>query len=398
MKRFLAMILSFIMVTAMFPALAEEASPAEGIQDIQLDELFSELGSWFSDAAGEIGEAAEEAGSSIQTEIETKMDELNGWIEDTAEDAGEAAEEAGSRIETQVKEWLNLFGGWLNDTAEDVQKAAEEVSGWAEEKWTAVRGTAQDAAEWIKSKSAEWGESAQSAAQGAMQWAESYWKFLISTFSEKSASLKNRMSELWDSMKDGIRRLYESLTEYWSGLKNDTAAYGEIISGVTNIAIREGLQEYAALAEELAAGQEAEIPADVQAQLDVMKQYGTDETETDMKLDGEIVEAWLTGLGISKDDFEAQFKERFEKKLTRLSIQAESAAMNEYISQHGLAFSSAARRAQDRLDRYAAGTLDLTEGQFNQAKEIIEAWSREAGIDEKELVRIFMDNMETTAP
>ena len=397
MKRIRALIMSCMLIAGMIPSLAEESPPSEGIQDIQLDELFSELSSWFSDTAEELGEAAEEAGSSIQTEIESHMDELDSWIEDISQDVGKSAEEAGSNIESQALSWLEKFEGWLGNTAEDVQKVAEEAAGWAEEKWTSVRGTAQEAAEWLKSRAAEWGESAQSAAQAAMQWAEANWKSLMSLISEKSGTIQIRINEFWNSMKDSVSRLYENIGEFWSGLKEDRELYSEVISGVTNVSIRESLLEYAALIEDLAAEHGTAVPDAIQEQLNALRQYAMGETEIDVKLDDEALEAWLAELGISKDELETMFKERFEKRLTSLEIQAESAAISEYMAQHGLSFSSAAKRAQDRLDRYAAGTLEMTEEQYKQAKDIIEAWCKENGIDEKTVIQLFMNYMENPA-
>ena len=99
-------------------------------------------------------------------------------------------------------------------------------------------------------------------------------------------------------------------------------------------------------------------------------------------------------IGLDDDTFKARLSERFEIRLKRLGIEAEAACLSEYMAEHGLAFTSAASRAQDRLNRYAAGTLELTDEQFDQAVDIINKWAKEAGIDEAELAKRIMDYME----
>ena len=166
-----------------------------------------------------------------------------------------------------------------------------------------------------------------------------------------------------------------------------------MISGVTDVSIREGLLEYAALIEEIAEEHSAGIPEEIQGQLDAIRQYAEGETEADVKLDDGSLESWLSSLGVSPDEMQVQLKERYEKRMTRLSIVAGSTALSEYMTAHGLTFSSAALRAQDRLNRYATGSLDMTEEQIAQAKDILKGWCRDAGVDEKELIRLYMDQI-----
>ena len=393
MKRFLALFLCMLMLTALIPAGAEEAAPAEEGKDVELEQLLNDLGAWFSDTAQEIGEAAEEAGSSIQTEVEAQMENLDSWLQDT----GKAAEETRAEIETEVQGWLEKMKNWFDSAAEDAQKTAEDAASWAEEKWATMRGTAQDAAEWLKTKAAEWGESAQSAGETAIKWAKANWERLMAHISEKSGILQERLSALWASIREGVRKLYGDISDYWSGLTEDRELYSEVISDVTDVSIREGLKEYAALIEETAEEHGAGIPEEIQGQLDAIRQYAEGETEADVKLDDGILESWLVSLGVSPDEMQVQLKERYEKRMTRLSIEAGSAALSKYMTTHGLTFSSAALRAQDRLNRYASGSLDMTEEQVAQAKDILKAWCKDAGVDEKELIRLYMDQMEAVS-
>ena len=55
------------------------------------------------------------------------------------------------------------------------------------------------------------------------------------------------------------------------------------------------------------------------------------------------------------------------------------------MAENGLTFSSAALRAQDRLNRYAAGTLEMTDEELEKAANIVTEWCNQTGIPEDDL-------------
>ena len=295
-------------------------------------------------------------------------------------------------IGQRLDAFLEGLSSWIDDTVEEVEKTAGEVSDWANERWDDVQEEAGEIIDWIKDKADSIGKSAEESGKTALEWVEANWKTLIEKSSEQTRGLKSRVDGWWESLSGGAEELFMGLGESWNSLKGDISKYAEIIAIGSQVIVRESLLEAVSLVEDLAAEHEADIPDNIREILDTMKNYA-ENPETELKLDDQALTEYLNGLGVDDETFKSLLSERFKKRITFLGIEAENACLQEYMTENGLTFSSAARRAQDRLNRYASGALQMTEEEFNQAVSIISNWAKEAGVDEGVLAERILEYM-----
>ncbi len=303
------------------------------------------------------------------------------------------AEDSSSTAEKWA-DLLNAFGNLFESLSED-------ASEWAGSAWDEIQEAAGSASEWtqthyddLKEAAAEFADGTQSALESAMSWIESNWESLTNEFSEGADDLKARLNDIWDSVSKDAGEFYQNAADKWSSLKGNTALYTKLLSIGSKVLIHESMLETVSLIEDTAAEKQAEIPDDVRAVLDEMKQFAVEQTNMDEKIQDQALTDFMKEIGLDEEAFENQLSERFKLRIRRLGIEAETACLNEYMAENSLTFTSAARRAQDRLTRYAAGTLDLTDEQFDQAVKIIDKWAKEAGIDEAALVQKILEYME----
>ena len=309
----------------------------------------------------------------------------------TAEQPAEDDITIGQKLDAFLEE-LNT---WLDDTVDEVEKTAEDVADWANEQWDSVEDGAAEVIDWISDKADTIGKNAEESGKTALEWVESNWKTLMEKSTEQTRGLKTRMDDLWDSLSSGAAELFEQLEENWNDLKGNISNYAELIGTGTQVIIRESLLEYVSLVEDLAAEHQAAIPDNVRETLDEMTKLSEslDKSDAEFKLDDEAVTGFLKELGVDDKAFQELLNERFSQRLTKLGIESENICLSEYMAKNGLRFSSAALRAQDRLNRFAAGTLSMTQEEYDKAVEIVRNWVKEAEIDEEALAKMIMEYM-----
>ena len=299
-------------------------------------------------------------------------------------------------IGQRLDAWLEELNTWIDDTVEEVEKTAGEVSDWATERWDDIQDDAGEIIDWIKDKADSFGKSAEESGKSALEWVENSWKDLIEKSSEQTRGLKSQVDEWWDSLSEGAGELFAQFSADWNDLKDNIGKYAEMIAIGSQVVIRESLLETVSLVEDLAAEHDIAIPDNVRQMLDAMKNYAEnqDAEVTELRMDEQALTEFLGEMGIDEETFQNQLSERFKNRLTKLGIEAESISLNEYMAENGISFSSAALRAQDRLNRYAAGTLEMTEEEYDKAVEILKNWVKEAGIDEEALTQSVLEYME----
>ena len=300
-------------------------------------------------------------------------------------------------IGQRLDAWLEELNTLLDDTAAEIEKTAGDVSEWANGQWQDIQKEADEFAEWIRTKTDSIGKSAEESGRTALEWAEANWKALIEKSSEQTRSIGSKADEWWNSLNEGAKELFERIGNSWNELEGNVKEYSELIALGTRILIRESLLETVSLVEDLAAEHDAVIPENIRQILDAIKAYaeGPGAENTELRIDEEALTGFLKELGVDEAAFQAQMNDRFRVRLQKLGIEAENVSLGEMITAKGISFSSAALRAQDRLNRYAAGKLEMTEEEYNKALEIISSWAKDAGIDETELVRKTLEYMAT---
>ena len=280
------------------------------------------------------------------------------------------------------------IGSWLDGLVDDAREAAESAAEWTSEHWEEVKGSA-----------AELAGSAKEAAESAMEWTKSTWNDLWTSGSEAgtriSGTIGSWISDTWNNLKNDASERFSGVRESWNSFTHDAGELIGMIGLTGEIITRESLLETADFIEEKAAEQGIALPEDVKAALQAMRQNADKaDGEAQVHIDDTVLSDFLPQLGLDKESFENALTERLKLRILKLGIQAESTALRAYMAQNGLAFSSQALRAQDRLERYAAGQLALGDDEISQAVEIIENWCKENGINEEELVLTILFLME----
>ena len=338
MKRLLSVLLSLALVLAMMPAFAEEPVPQTDAEPAP---------------QADTEPAPQTDTDTVGQEIDKLLEELDQWLNGLSNDAQEAAGQAGE---------------WADKKLDELGKGAEKL-----------------------------GQESQAAADSVLEWLEKQWKELTENAGEQADALKGEMSDAWDSLSKGAEDLFSRLNEGWESMKDGIAQFFGKFDQSGKLIVRETILEEIALVEELSAEHEVPISEELRALLDGMKAFAED---PDMELpetpaDDKPLTDFLAQIGVDEATFQQLLGERVEDRLTKLGIGAESKGLRDYMEETGIAFNSAALRAQDRLERYASGALEMTEEDVSKAVEILKDWAKQAGVDEAKLTEMILKNLET---
>lgn len=253
-----------------------------------------------------------------------------------------------------LDEMLNKAGSWLDNAAEEINRASDEAAARTEQQLDALKQ------------------------------------------SEGYKSAKAFITDTWKSISEGAGQLWNSISDGLDALKKDSDLMDQVLSVGGTTLIREGALEYADTVEALAAEHQAQIPETLQASLDKLRQSVADLQENNKtEFDETALEGFLRDIGMDKEAFEKVYGARLKLRMLKVAVEAENAALTEYMAEKGVNFSSAALRAQDRLNRAAAGTLSLSEDELDKAYNILKNWFDQSGLDENELVSRIMKKLDT---
>ncbi len=287
---------------------------------------------------------------------------------------------------------LSGFGGWLSNAGEAANQALQNAAEWTENSWNTIQQTATDLADNAKNAANQAVESVTGAAGSVWSWIKDQWSSMTGVGSRMSGDTANWFMDVWSRLAEEAKRFFEDMKNRWESwiktLEEFKQSYEQAMVAVVRISVR----EYNAMVEELAAAHGADIPEDVRRTLDDLQAKANGQP-LDTEPDADVALRFLSELGYDEDSLKTLLETRLKKTILSICIQAESACLKEYNAEHQLKFSSSAFRAQDRLDRYAAGKLDLTDDQIMQASDMITEWAKENGVDIDALGEVILQRI-----
>ena len=292
-----------------------------------------------------------------------------------------AEESEPSELHREITEAFTRLGDWLGGAADDAQKAAEDAAGWAEALWDSIREGSAGLTEEVKKGTRE-----------LLDWAQQHWQELSDAGVRFFGGVGQWFAEVWGKVSAAVSRFFnDDLGSLLEKFSQDGETMTEVMEHVESIVTRETAEVVSAFVAETAAARDSAVPEAVTAYLDSLLKPAQEGGEAP---DEQVLFDYLAGLGVDKDAFEAAISERLQQRLVSLGLQAESASLREYMEKHGLSFSSIALRAQDRLDRYASGELELSDEALQHAVDQVDEWSDTAGVDETELALDIIRRMD----
>ena len=286
--------------------------------------------------------------------------------------AGEAAKEPG--IRQQVTDVFTQFGSWLGGVAESAENALDTAAKWTESHWDEIVETASEIA-----------DGAKEAAENAWQWTNDKWQALLSGGKEMKDGIGAWITETWNSLYGAVQTRFQHLFDIWSEAKLNSDTYSQMFVELKKFSQLLTYRETAAMVEEAAEAAQVDLPEDVRAAIESLRQAAASES-ADAKLEDPAIIDFLPQVGLDRERFEAKLGKRIEDRALKIAIEAESAYLNDYLSKNGLSFTSPVLRAQDRLDRYAAGQLSMSDEELGQAVTTITKWVDTVGIDLRRMV------------
>ena len=270
--------------------------------------------------------------------------------------------------------FLDALNSWMGEASDEVTKAAETASEWTGQQWQNAKEKVGEAVDWLGSNIDQAGQSARSLGEKAAQWLSENWQ-----------GVENWVSETWNTVKGGSSQFFGMAKERLEALEKDAGKLSQVLASSGRIIVREALLEYADMLEKLAAEHQTAIPENIQAAINDLRKAAYDSTSPEATLDEESLKNYLASMGVDKETFEQAYEAGLKKRMISVLVTAENACLSKYMAENGLTFSSAALRAQDRLNRYAAGTLEMTDEELEKAANIVTEWCDQTGIPEDDL-------------